>query len=62
MIDTKVVFGACPVCKDNIPIVYVRVTTTGWWRKRVSFEVVGDVTDYICHMWGHQQGMNDPRG
>jgi len=49
----------CPLCKCLIPVVFLKVRTTGWWRKQVDVIVEGDATDYISHMWSHQQGMND---
>ena len=62
MINTKIICGECPVCHDIIPMAYIKITITGRWKKTVDCDVAGDVTDYMAHMWGHQQRMTDPRG
>jgi len=56
---SRTVTAYCPLCKCLLPIVFLKVITTGMWRKDVSIEVEGDATDYVMHMWAHQQGMND---
>ena len=58
--QSKTITANCPLCKCLIPIVFVKVITTGWWRKTVKFEVDGDATDFVMHMFAHQQGMEDP--
>jgi len=58
--NRRTVTAYCPLCKCLIPIVFIKVITTGVWRKDVKIEVEGDATDYIMHMWAHQQGMDDP--
>jgi len=58
--QSKTITANCPVCGVSIPIVFVKITTTGWWRKFVQFEIDGDATDYVAHMWAHQQRMTSP--
>ena len=55
----RTVTAYCPLCKCLIPIVFLKVESSGWWRKNVQIKVEGDATDYVMHMWSHQQGMND---
>lgn len=56
----RTVIAYCPLCKCVIPLVFLKIITTGFWRKDVQVKVEGDATDYVLHMWAHQQGMNDP--
>lgn len=59
-IDERIVTAYCPGCQALIPIVTVTFITKGFWRKNVTMELDGDATDYVTHMWAHQQGMIDP--
>ena len=61
MIDQRVIAGKCPMCKTIIPLVFITVITTGRWRKNVEIKTEGDGTDWLTHVWAHQQGMIDPR-
>lgn len=56
-VDERIVTAYCPLCHVTIPLVTVTFITTGRWRKRVSMVLDGDGTDYIAHMWAHQQHM-----
>lgn len=56
-IDERIVTAYCPLCHTTIPLVTVTFVTTGWWRKEVKMVLDGDGTDYIAHMWAHQQRM-----
>jgi hypothetical protein len=56
-VDERIVTAYCPLCHVTIPLVTVTFITTGRWRKRVSMVLDGDGTDYIAHMWAHQQRM-----
>ena len=61
-IDTeeRIVTAYCPMCRTLIPLVTVTFITEGRWRKRVTMILDGDGTDYVTHMWAHQQGLTDP--
>jgi hypothetical protein len=58
--DERVVTAYCPLCRTLIPLVTVTFITEGRWRKRVTMILDGDGTDYVAHMWAHQQGLTDP--
>ena len=58
--DERVVTAYCPMCRTLIPLVTVTFITEGRWRKRVTMILDGDGTDYVTHMWAHQQGLADP--
>lgn len=59
-IDQRLVTAYCPACHSVIPIVTVTITIVGRWRKRVQMRLDGDATDYVAHLWAHQQGITDP--
>lgn len=57
--NERIITAHCPICRTLIPIVTVTFTTTGLWRKHVAMELDGDATDYVTHLWAHQQGIID---
>lgn len=59
-IDERIVNAYCPICNAIIPIVTVTFTIKGRWHKQVTMQLDGDATDYVAHLWAHQQGMTDP--
>ena len=59
-IDERIVNAYCPICSAVIPIVTVTFHTKGRWRKTVTMTLDGDATDYVAHLWAHQQGIVDP--
>lgn len=58
--DERIVTAYCPICRAVIPIVTVTFIIKGRWRKSVTMVLDGDATDYVTHLWAHQQGMTDP--
>jgi hypothetical protein len=59
-VDERLVTAFCPLCHAVLPIVTVTFTIKGRWRKQVTMVLDGDATDYVAHLWSHQQGMTDP--
>ena len=59
-IEEKTVTAFCPLCQTLIPIVNITFIKKSWLHKNVKIEIDGDATDYITHMWAHQQGIIDP--
>lgn len=53
----KVIEYQCPICNDCIPLAKITATRTQWWKANLSVEVEGDATDYVAHMWAHDQRM-----
>ena len=53
----KVIEYQCPLCQDCIPLVQITATRTKWWKANLLVEVEGDATDYVAHMWAHDQRM-----
>jgi hypothetical protein len=52
---TKVIEYTCPICRDSVPIAEITATRTGRWTPRIEVIVEGDATDYVIHMWAHDQ-------
>jgi len=51
----KVIDYACPLCGCLVPFAEITATTKGWWKPKINITVEGDATDYVTHMWQHQQ-------
>ncbi|HEY7823214.1 MAG TPA: hypothetical protein VIG24_10285 [Acidimicrobiia bacterium] len=47
------VAAACPVCKLIIPMFTVRLHQSGFLGRRIRVEVEGEATDWVAHMWSH---------
>ena len=54
-IVTKVIEYRCPLCRFSVPIAEVTAKRTRWWKPNIDITVEGDATDYVAHMWQHQQ-------
>lgn len=54
---TKVIEYRCPICRASVPIAQVVATRGPWFKPNVEVTVDGDATDYVAHMWAHQQRM-----
>lgn len=52
-LEPKQVAAACPVCKIIIPMFTVRVSQTGFLGRKVHVEVEGEATDWVAHLWSH---------
>jgi hypothetical protein len=51
----KIIEYQCPMCSDTVPLAEITATRTGWWKPNIEVTVEGDATDYVAHMWAHQQ-------
>lgn len=49
------VYAYCPICRIPIPVLTVTIEVTGWLRKRADLLVNGDATNYVAHIWMHEQ-------
>jgi hypothetical protein len=53
--SVKVIKYACPMCGCLVPFAEIKAVTTRWWKPRIDVTVEGDATDYVTHMWQHQE-------
>lgn len=51
----RAVYAFCPVCLVPVPALEITVELTGFLRRRCDVLVDGDASDYVAHMWSHQQ-------
>jgi len=51
----KIIDYACPLCGCLVPFAQIKAERTGWLRPKVNLTIEGDGTDYVTHMWMHQQ-------
>lgn len=49
------VTACCPVCGVVVPMFQVLAYNRGRWRPDVQVQIVGDATDFVAHLWAHQQ-------
>ena len=54
---TKIIEYQCPMCRVSVPIAEVRAKQTRWWQTNIEVAIEGDATDYMAHIWQHQQRM-----
>lgn len=47
--------GRCPVCGELVPLFTVTPVVRGWWRRRLFLVVDADASDYVFHMWAHNE-------
>jgi hypothetical protein len=52
---TEFVFVSCPICGEGIPVWSIHVETWGWWRRQTEVRLEGDSSDYVAHLWFHEQ-------
>jgi hypothetical protein len=51
----RAVYAFCPYCKTPVPVLTVTVEVSGWIRRRCDVLVNGDASDFVAHMWMHEQ-------
>lgn len=54
---TRVIEYECPMCYQTVPIAEVTAKQTRRWKPDLYVTIEGDATDYVMHMWAHQQNM-----
>lgn len=54
---TRVIEYTCPICFDSVPIAEITATQTHRWKPNLYVTIEGDATDYVAHLWAHQQRM-----
>lgn len=54
---TRVIASECPICSQVVPIAEITATQTSRWRPDLYVTIQGDATDYVAHLWAHQQNM-----
>lgn len=54
---TKTIEYRCPMCQVTVPVAVVTASRLSWFKPIVNVTVEGDATDYITHMWAHEQRM-----
>ncbi len=47
--------ATCPVCATVVPLFHIEAMARGWLRRDLSVTVTGDATDFIAHLWTHQE-------
>lgn len=55
----KIINAACPICHLPIPLFQVTYTIEGIFRKQLKIQLEGDATDWVAHLWHHNQGMKN---
>lgn len=51
----EIVTARCPVCSIPVPIFFLSVTTSGRWKHNLNVTIDGDATDWVAHIWQHQE-------
>ena len=51
----QIINGRCPICMGAVPIFTIEVQKTGLWNRNLNVTIHGDATDWIAHIWSHQQ-------
>lgn len=51
----QVINGRCPICMNAVPIFTIEVEKPGRWKRNLNVTITGDATDWIAHIWSHQQ-------
>lgn len=49
------IYAWCPICRTPLPVLTITVELTGFVRRRCDVLVNGDASDYVAHMWQHQE-------
>lgn len=53
--ETRTIATKCPICAAVLPLFDVTFITSGWWKRSVQILIGGDATDYVAHLWEHEQ-------
>lgn len=51
----RAVYAFCPYCRAPIPVLSITVELTGLFRRKCDVMVNGDASDFVAHMWLHEQ-------
>lgn len=51
----QVINGRCPICMNPVPIFTIEIEKAGRWKRNLNVTITGDATDWIAHIWSHQQ-------
>lgn len=49
------VYAKCPICAEPLPVFAVSAIRRGVLRPRIELVITEDATDFIAHMWAHEQ-------
>ena len=45
----------CPICGATVPVFEITAKGKGFLRRNVEVNVTGDATDFVAHIWTHQE-------
>lgn len=49
------VYAKCPICAEPLPVFAVSAIQRGVLRPRIELVITEDATDFIAHMWAHEE-------
>ncbi len=49
------IYARCPVCAEPLPVFTVHVVRRGTFRRQFELVITEDATDFVAHMWAHEQ-------
>ena len=59
--NPKQIMAACPLCGATVPVFSVEITYYGLFKRRTMVTIEGDATDWVSHLWTHQDRAYDIR-
>jgi len=59
--NPKQIMAACPLCGATVPVFSVEITYYGLFKRRTMVTIEGDATDWVSHIWTHQDRAYDIR-
>ena len=52
----RTVAARCPICRVILPLFTVVIERHGFLGRHIRLTLDGDATDYVAHIWQHQEG------